>query len=82
MTVWEYVLGALVIVFSIIIIGIILLQEGRQSNMNAISGSTDSFMDKGRGRTLDAFLSRWTKILAIVFFVLVLAAMLVPYFVK
>ena len=82
MNVWEYVLGALVIVFSVIIIAVILLQEGRESNMSAISGSSDSYMNKGRGRTLDAFLSRWTKILAIVFFVLVLAAMLVPHFVK
>lgn len=82
MSALEYVLGALVIIFSVIIIAVVLLQEGRESNMNAISGGSDSFMDKGHGRTLDAFLSRWTKILAIVFFVLVLAAMLVPYFVK
>ncbi|MBR2338122.1 MAG: preprotein translocase subunit SecG [Clostridia bacterium] len=80
MSAWEYVIGALIIIFSLIVIAVILLQEGRQSNLGAISGSTDSFMDKGRARTLDAFLARWTKVLAIVFFVLVLAGMLVTYF--
>ena len=80
MSPWEYVIGALIIVCALIVIAVILLQEGRQSNLGAISGSTDSFMDKGHARTLDAFLSRWTKVLAIVFFVLVLAGMLVTRF--
>lgn len=80
MSAWEYVIGALIIIFSLIVIAVILLQEGRQSNLGAISGSTDSFMDKGRARTLDAFLARWTKVLAIVFFVLVLAGMLITHF--
>lgn len=77
MSVFDYIIGAVVILFAIIIIGVILLQEGKQSNMGVISGASESFMDKGRGRTLDAFLSRWTKIIAIVFFVLVFAGMLV-----
>ena len=79
MTVWEYIIGAVIIVFALIIIAVILLQEGKQSNMGVISGG-DNFMDKSRGRTLDAFLSRWTKVLAIVFFVLVFLGMLVTKF--
>ncbi len=80
MTVWEYVIGALIIVFSIVITAVVLLQEGRQANIGAITGAADSFMDKGRARTLDAFLARWTKWLAIVFFVLVLGGMLITKF--
>lgn len=80
MSVWEYVIGAIIIIFAIIIIAVILLQEGRQANLGAISGAADSFMDKGKARTLDAFLSRWTKIIALVFFVLVLAGMLITKF--
>lgn len=76
----EYVVGSIIIVVALIIIAVVLLQEGRESSMGAISGSTDSFMDKGRSRTLDAFLARWTKWLAIIFFVLVLFGMLVTKF--
>ena len=35
----------------------------------------DSFMDKGRARTWDAWLAKWTKIIAIIFFVLVFAVL-------
>lgn len=80
MTIWEYIAGAIIIVFALIVIGVILLQEGRQANLGAISGAAESFMDKGKARTLDAFLSRWTKILAIVFFLLVFAGMLITEF--
>ncbi len=80
MTVWEYVIGAVLIVFSLIIIGVVLLQEGREANIGAISGAADTFFDKGRARTLDAFLARWTKWLAVIFFVLVLAGMLITKF--
>ncbi|MBQ9965009.1 MAG: preprotein translocase subunit SecG [Clostridia bacterium] len=80
MTIWEYIIGAIIIVFALIIIAVVLLQEGRQANLGAISGAAENFMDKGRARTLDAFLAKWTKVLAIVFFVLVFLGMLVTKF--
>ncbi len=80
MTVWEYIIGAIIIVFALIIIAVILLQEGNQSSIGAISGSADNFMDKGKARTLDAFLSKWTKAMAIAFFVLVFLGMLITRF--
>lgn len=80
MTIWEYIIGAVIILFALIVIAVILLQEGRQANLGAIAGAAESFMDKGKARTLDAFLSRWTKVLAVVFFLLVLAGMLITEF--
>ncbi|MBQ6830487.1 MAG: preprotein translocase subunit SecG [Clostridia bacterium] len=80
MTIWEYIVGAVIILFALIVIAVILLQEGRQANLGAIAGAAESFMDKGKARTLDAFLSRWTKIIAIIFFLLVLAGMLITEF--
>ena len=80
MTIWEYIIGAIIIVFALIIIAVVLLQEGNQSNLGAISGAAENFMDKGRARTLDAFLAKWTKALAILFFVLVFLGMLVTKF--
>ncbi len=73
----EIIFGIVLIVLAIVIIAIILLQEGHESNMGVISGAADSFMEKGRAKTFNAFLAKWTKWIAIVFFVLVLVAMLI-----
>lgn len=75
-----YIISIVLILFSILIIGVVLLQEGRQGGISAVTGSSDSFFDKGKARTLDAILGRWTKIIAIVFFVLVFAGMLITKF--
>lgn len=80
MSVWEYIVGAVLIVFSLLIIAIVLLQEGRQANLGAIAGAADSFMEKGKARTLDAALAKWTKYIAFTFFVLVFVAMLLTKF--
>ncbi len=80
MSVWEIVIGIILIVFSLLIIAVVLLQEGRQANLGAISGAADSFMEKGKARTLDAILAKWTKVIAITFFVLVFAGMMITRF--
>ena len=80
MSVWEYIIGAVLIVFSLVIIAIVLLQEGRQANLGAIAGAADSFMEKGKARTLDAALAKCTKYIAFSFFVLVFVAMLLTKF--
>ena len=80
MSVWEIIIGIVLIVFSLIIIGVVLLQEGRQANLGAISGAADSFMEKGKARTLDAMLAKYTKVIAITFFVLVFIGMLITKF--
>ncbi len=80
MSVFEIIIGAILIVFSLVIIFVVLLQEGRQANVGVISGAADSFLDKGAAKTLDMKLAKWTKVIAIAFFVLVLAGMLVTKF--
>lgn len=80
MSVYEYIIGGILILASLLIIFVVLLQEGRQANVGVISGAADSFLDKGAARTLDQKLAKWTKVIAIAFFVLVLAGMLVTKF--
>jgi len=58
------------------------IEETTETEMGAITGGADSFLSKNKARSVDAFLSRWTKVIAIGFFVLVLAANAVMYFVK
>ena len=75
MSVIEYVIGGVIILVSLIIIGAILLQQGRRAGINgAISGGADTFLSKNKARTVDASLARWTKYIAILFFVLAIVA--------
>ncbi len=75
MAVLEIIIGAIILLLSIVIIAVIILQEGHRSGINgAISGGADTFLSKNKARTLDAFLARWTKYIAILFFVLVIVA--------
>ena len=68
------ILGILVIIVSLVIIIAIILQPGRRAGINgAISGGADTFLSKNKARTFDAFLARWTKYLAILFFILAVA---------
>ncbi len=75
MNVWDVVIGVAVMLVSIVIIGVVLLQEGRRAGISgAISGGAETFLSKNKARTFEAFLAKWTKVIAIVFFVLVIAA--------
>ena len=74
MTVAQIVIGIIMILISLIIIGVVLLQQGRRSGLGAISGGADTFLSKGKARTVDAVLSRATKYIALVFFVVAIVA--------
>lgn len=75
MGVLEVIVGALVLVLSLVIIFVVILQQGRRAGINgAISGGADTFLSKNKARTFDAFLGKWTKYIAIAFFVLVIVA--------
>ena len=71
----EIILGILVILVSLAIIIAVIFQQGRRAGINgAISGGADTFLSKNKARTVDAMLARWTKYIAILFFVLAIVA--------
>ena len=75
MNVWEIILGILMIIVSLVIIGVVLLQQGHRAGINgAVSGGADTFLSKNKARTADALLSRLTKWVAVGFFVLAVVA--------
>ncbi len=75
MNAWEIILGIVMVLLSIIVIGIILLQQGRRAGVNGvISGAADTFLSKNKSRTVNAQLASMTKYIAIAFFVLALVA--------
>ena len=74
---YHYLVGALLIVSAIIIIVTVMLQQSKQQGLSgAIAGGADTFFDKNKGRTLEAKLSKITKFVAIAFFVIGLAAVI------
>ncbi|MCI1955881.1 MAG: preprotein translocase subunit SecG [Oscillospiraceae bacterium] len=72
MSVAEIVLGIVLMIFSVAITIVVLMQEGHQQNVGVITGGADTFLSKNQARSIDSFLARWTKIIAIGFFVLVI----------
>lgn len=81
----EIICGILLILSSLIIIIVVLLQESKNEGglASAIGGgSNESFFGKNGGRTRDAKLNRFTKVAAIVFFVVTLVANIVSQVVK
>ena len=71
----EIVLGVLMILVCIVIIAVILLQQGHRSGVNGvISGAADTFLSKNKARTVNAKLESMTKYITIIFFVLALLA--------
>lgn len=79
----QIALGVLLLISSILIIIVILLQEGRQAGISgAIAGGADSFLGKNKGHTMSARLEKWTKVIAIGFFVLTLAANIIAFILK
>ncbi len=71
----QIILGIVTIIVSLVIIGAVLLQQGRRAGISgAISGAADTFLSKNKARTVDALLAKWTKYVAILFFILALVA--------
>lgn len=79
----QIALGILLLLASLFLIIVILLQEGRQAGISgAIAGGADSFLGKNKGHTMSARLEKWTKVVAITFFILTIAGNLIAFFLK
>lgn len=74
----ELVFGILLVVLAAALVTCVLLQSGKDKKLSsAITGSSDTFFSKGKAKTNDKILNRITTILAIVFVVLSLVAVIV-----
>ncbi|MDY4813296.1 MAG: preprotein translocase subunit SecG [Ruminococcus sp.] len=76
----QIILGALLILFCVLIILVVVLQEGHQQGLGVITGAADSFFSKNKARSWDAFLARWTKLFALGFVIFVLALDIIANF--
>ena len=80
MSIWLFIGSLILLILAISIILVVLLQEGHQANLSgAIAGGADSFLSKGKAKTLDSFLSKWTKGFIIAFMIMALVCDLLMY---
>lgn len=67
-------LGVLLIIVCILIVLFVCLQESKDNGLQGLGGgNSDSFFSRNKGKTIEAKLGKITTVLAVVFFVLVLA---------
>ena len=78
---YEIVVGIVLIITSLALIAIVLLQESRTQGLSgAIAGGAETFLGKGKSKTVEQKLAKITKIVAIVFFLLSLISTLIVLF--
>ena len=85
MSTFEMIGGIVLLVVSVLIILLNLAQDQKQDqNMTSAitGGSYDSAYSKNESNTKEAILKRWTKWLAIIFFVVTLVVTIVPVYLK
>ena len=68
----KLTLAIIQIVLAVILTGIVILQQGRQQGLGAVSGAADTFFSKNKASSIDALLSKLTVVIATVFILLTL----------
>ena len=73
MEIVKYILIALEALVSVALIVVVLMQSGKEAGLGAISGSTDTYMGKNKGNSMEQKIAASTKWIALVWIVLTLA---------
>ena len=71
------IFNIVLILISIVLIAVVLMQQGQRQGLGAIAGGAETFFGKGKAKGLDAKLAKITKIAAIAFIVLAIACTIV-----
>lgn len=84
MNVFEIIAGSLLLICCLALILLVMMQESKQGGLGSTFGdsSTESYFGKNSGRTLEAMLSKFTKVFAIVFFILTILVSIFSVYIK
>ena len=77
MDIVKYILIALEVLASIALVVVVLMQNSKDAGLGAISGSSDTYMGKNKGNTLEQKIAASTKWVAIAWIVLTVALNLI-----
>lgn len=64
------ILTIVFIIICIVLVVLVLMQEGKSSGLGSLSGSTETYWSKNKGRSLEGKLVKITTGLAVAFIVL------------
>lgn len=70
MAVLRIVLTILLILISVVFTVLVLMQEGKSAGLGAISGATETYWGKNKGRSMEGALVKLTTVLGVAFMVL------------
>ncbi len=62
-------LTVIFIIISVVLAGIVLMQEGKSAGLGAISGAAETYWGKNKGRSMEGKLVKFTTVLAIFFII-------------
>ena len=72
MAILKTILTVVFILICLALTVIILLQEGKSAGLGAISGAAETYWGKNKGRSMEGKLEKFTKLAAVLIFVLAL----------
>lgn len=70
MDILRIVLTVIFVIDCIALTVVVLMQEGKQKGLGAISGMADTYWGRNKGRSMEGKLVLFTKIMAVLFMVL------------
>ena len=68
----SIILTVIFVILCIAMTVIVLMQEGKSAGLGAISGAAESYWGKHKGRSMEGNLEKFTRVSAILIFVLAL----------
>lgn len=68
----RILLTILFVILCVAMTVIVLMQEGKSAGLGAISGAAESYWGKNKGRSMEGKLEKFTRISAILIFILAL----------
>ena len=78
MEILEIIVAVLVSLASIVLIGVILMQSGKEDGLSSVmGGNSDTYLNKTKKKNLDQMLASSTKWIAAIWIILVLIMSLV-----
>lgn len=64
------ILSIVYIIVSVVLVILVLMQEGRAQGLGSIGGAAESYWGKNKGRSMEGMLVKLTKVLAVLFILL------------
>ena len=72
MAILRIILTVIFVLVCALSVVLVLAQEGKSAGLGAIAGAAESYWGKNKGRSMEGFLEKITKFLAIGFIILAL----------